>query len=97
MIGYNAQRCSNASVLAQSQPVNTDLNLAADDRRTERSNHAGVIVLNIEKHNRLFFVFWKLHSKSTWLKNLRGHVPLTLNGHDASACRSSFVLKMICI
>ncbi len=25
---------------------------------------------------RLFFVFWKLHSKSTWLKNLRGHVPL---------------------
>ncbi len=22
-----------------------------------------------------FIVFWKLHSKSTWLKNLRGHVP----------------------
>ncbi len=22
----------------------------------------------------LFFVFWKLHTKSTWLKNLRGHV-----------------------
>ncbi len=67
-----------------SASVNADLNLAADDRRTERSNHAGVIVLNIENINRLFFVFWKLQSKSTWLKNLRGHVPLTLSGHDAS-------------
>ncbi len=52
------------------QPANADLNLAADDR----SNHAGVIVSNIENIIRLFFVFWKLHSKSTWLKNLR-YVP----------------------
>ncbi len=57
--------------LAQRHPANADLNLAADDRRTERSNHAGVIVSNIENIIRLFFVFWKLHSKSTWLKNLR--------------------------
>ncbi len=64
--------------LAQCQPANADLNLAADDRRTERSNHACVIVLNIENINRLFFVFWKLLSKSTWLK-IR-----ILNGHDAS-------------
>ncbi len=41
--------------LAQRQPVNADLNLAADDRRTERSNHAGVIVSNIENIIRLFF------------------------------------------
>ncbi len=34
--------------LAQCQTANTDLNLAADDRRIERSNHAGVIVSNIE-------------------------------------------------
>ncbi len=60
--------------LAQRQPANTDLNLAADDRRAERFNHTGVIVSNIENIIRLFFVFWKLHSKSTWLKN----------GHDAS-------------
>ncbi len=58
VIGYNAQRCKNS----------------ADDRRAERSSHACVIVLNIENINRLFFVFWKLHSKSTWLKNLR-YVP----------------------
>ncbi len=56
--------------LAQRQPANADLNLAADDRRTERS-HACVIVSNIENIIRLFFVFWKLHPKSTWLKNLR--------------------------
>ncbi len=66
--------------LAQGQPANADLNLAADDRLTERSNHAGVIVLNIENMNRIYFVFWKLHSKSTWLKNL----PSGLNGHDVS-------------
>ncbi len=30
--------------LSQRQTANTDLNLAADDRRIERSNHAGVIV-----------------------------------------------------
>ncbi len=41
--------------LAQLQPANTDLNLAADDRRTERFNHAGVIVSNIKNMNRLFF------------------------------------------
>ncbi len=58
--------------LAQRQPANADLNLAADDRSTERSNHACVIVLNIENMKRLFFVFWKLHSKSTWLKNSEG-------------------------
>ncbi len=54
--------------LAQRQPVKADLNLDA-----ERFNHAGVIVSNIENIIRLFFVFWKLNSKSTWLKNLRGH------------------------
>ncbi len=59
--------------LAHSQPANADLNLAADDRRIERSNCI-VIVSNIENIIRLFFVFWKLHSKSTWLKNLR-YVP----------------------
>ncbi len=37
---------------------------------TERFNHAGVIVSDIEN---IILVFWKLHSKSTWLKNLRGH------------------------
>ncbi len=63
MIGYNAALLS----VSVSGSANADFNLAADDRRTERSNHAGVIVLNIEKNNRLFFVFWKLHSKSTWL------------------------------
>ncbi len=41
--------------LAQCQPANADLNLATDDRRTERSNHAGVIVSNIENIIRLFF------------------------------------------
>ncbi len=41
--------------LAQRQPANADLNLAADDRRTERSNHAGVIVSNVENIIRLFF------------------------------------------
>ncbi len=57
--------------LAQRQPANADL--AADDRHTERPNHAGVIVSNIENINQLFFfVFWKLHSKSTWLKNSEG-------------------------
>ncbi len=66
-------------------PANADLNLAADDRRTERFNHACLIVLDIENNNQLFFVLWKLHSKSTWRKNLRG---LTLNGHDASGCTS---------
>ncbi len=41
--------------LSQRQTANTDLNLAADDRRIERSNHAGVIVSNIENIIRLFF------------------------------------------
>ncbi len=41
--------------LAQRQPANADLNLAADDRRTERSNHAGVIVSNIENIIRQYF------------------------------------------
>ncbi len=40
--------------LAQRQPANADLNLAADDRCTERSNHAGVIVSNIENIIRHF-------------------------------------------
>ncbi len=83
VIGYNAQCCKNASV-SGSAP--------ASERRCEFSSwydvlkvlFTGVIVLNIENIILLFFVFWKLHSKSTWLKNLRGHVPLTLNGHDAS-------------
>ncbi len=44
---------------------------------TERSNHEryNVIVLNITNIIWLFFVFWKLLSKSTWVKNLRGNVP----------------------
>ncbi len=36
---------------------------------TKRSNHVSVTVSNIKNIIRLFFVFWKLHSKSTWLKN----------------------------
>ncbi len=37
-------------------------------------NHAGVIVSNIENITQLyiFFFFWKLHSKSTWLKKSEG-------------------------
>ncbi len=66
MIDYNVK---TRLYLAQHQPGNADLNLAADDRRAERFNHSGVIVSNIENIIRLFFVFWKLHSKSTWLKN----------------------------
>ncbi len=75
VIGYNAQCCKNTSVsLAQLQPANADLNLAADEDALNILIKP-VIVSNIETINLLFFVFWKLHSKSTWLKNLRGHVP----------------------
>ncbi len=55
--------------------------------RTERFNQAGVIVSNIE--NITIFVFWKLHSKSNWVKNLRGH---SLNGHDASGLQCLLAL-----
>ncbi len=60
--------------LAQRQPAKADLNLAADEDALNVLIKQ-VIVSNIENINRLFFVFWKLHSKSTWLKNLWGHVP----------------------
>ncbi len=57
--------------LAQCQPADAGLNLAADDRRAERFNHAGVIVLNIENIHLQYFVLWKLHSKSTWSKKFK--------------------------
>ncbi len=50
----------------------------------EGFNHNSVIVSNIENIILKCFVFWKLHSKSTSLKNQRGPLPLTLHGHDAS-------------
>ncbi len=60
MIGYNAQCCKNASVSAPDSEHR--LNLAADDRRIERSNHAGVIVSNIENIIRLFLeAAFKIH------------------------------------
>ncbi len=42
-----------------------------------------VIVWNIKNIIRLYFVFWKLHSKSTWLRNLvwMGMTPL-LRAHS---------------
>ncbi len=69
------QCCKNGPSLAQRQLGNADLNLAADDRRAEPFNQAAVIVSNIENIFRLFFVFWKLQSKSTWLKNLTRVAP----------------------
>ncbi len=57
VIGYTAQCCINGLSLAQCQPANADLNLAANDRRTERSNHACVIVLNIENIKGYFLSF----------------------------------------
>ncbi len=45
--------------------------------RTERFNHAGVIVSNLEN---IVQQIWK----STWLKKSEGARALTLNGHDAS-------------
>ncbi len=71
-IGYNAQCCKTRLSLAQHQPVNTDLNLAA-------LNDLIMIALKIENINQVYFVFWKLHSKSSWLINLRGLV-----GHESS-------------
>ncbi len=47
--------------LAQRQTMNTDFNLAANDMTPKRFDHAGMIVLNMENINRLYFVFWKLH------------------------------------
>ncbi len=45
VIDYNVK---TRLYLAQHQPGNADLNLAADDRRAERFNHSGGIVSNIE-------------------------------------------------
>ncbi len=66
VIGYNDQSNINASVSGSAQ-ANADLIW-----RTERSNHEryNVIVSNITNIIRLFLVYWKLLSKSTWLKNL---------------------------
>ncbi len=65
------ERIRQKEAFTQRQPANADLNLAADDRHTERSNHAGVIVSNIENIIRLFFVYF-LHSKSTLAQKSEG-------------------------
>ncbi len=70
VIGYNVQCCKNVSISGSAPPSQHRFEFSSWWWRTERSNHAGVIVLNIENMNRLFFVFWKLHSKFTWLKKL---------------------------
>ncbi len=44
VIGYNAQCCKTRLSLAQRQPANADLNLAAD-RRTERYNLSSIFCL----------------------------------------------------
>ncbi len=73
--------------LAQRQPENADMNLAADDRRTERFNHTSVIVLNIENIIRLFFCLleaaFKIHLAQ------KSEVRPLLNGHDASDLTST--------
>ncbi len=71
------QRCTNASV-SDSAPAKVRTQIWIQQLMlccTERSNHTGVIVSNIKNIIWQFFVFWKLHSKSTWLRNLRGHMP----------------------
>ncbi len=93
--------------LAQCQPANADLNLAADDRRTERSNliwynHADVIVSNIENIIRLFLSFGSciqnpLGSKiwgtcpSLWM----GMTPLTLPLHAREGLMSRFYKLLV--
>ncbi len=110
MIVYNAQCCKNASVSGSVPASEHRFEFSSWWWRTECSNHAGVIVLNIENINRLFFVFWKLHSNSLGSKFWGGTCPLTLNGHDASgpnandhnntinctACIGNIPWKVIC-
>ncbi len=81
------QRCSNASV-SSSAPVSLTQIWIQQLMiwRTERSNHAGVIVLNIEKKlSAILFCLlesaFKIHLTQ---KSEGGTCPLTLNGHDAS-------------
>ncbi len=77
--------------LSQRQTANTDLNLAADDRRIERSNHAGVIVSNIENIIRLFLeAAFKIHLA----QKSEVRAPLTLNGHDASDLTSTCLWRV---
>ncbi len=51
VIGYNAALYKCVLSLAQRQPANAELNLAADDMTHVRFNHAGVILLNIKNIN----------------------------------------------
>ncbi len=71
--------------LSQRQTANTDLNLAADDRRIERSNHAGVIVSNIK----ILFGYFLEAAFKIHLAQKSEVRPLTLNGHDASDLTST--------
>ncbi len=86
--------------LSQRQTANTYLNLAADDRRIERSNHAGVIVSNIENIIRLFLeAAFKIHlaqksevrAPSLWM----GMTPLTLPLHACEGLMSRFYKLLV--
>ncbi len=84
------QRCTNASVSgsAPAKAPNTDLNLAAD-AVNDLITLVWLYQIYIKNIIRLFFFFWKLHSKSTCSEIWGG----TLNGHDASAYKCFFLLR----
>ncbi len=48
--------------LAQRQPANAKLNLAADDMTHVRFNHASVILLNIKNINLYLYIFLSFSS-----------------------------------
>ncbi len=72
------------------RPANTDLNLAADDRRTERSNHAGVIVSNVEN---IILLFCLLEAAFKIYLAQKSEV-CALNGHDASDLTSTCLRRV---
>ncbi len=79
VIGYNAQGCKHASVSGSAPTSERRFEFMIITSWWFDALHFFIMYdttwLYQIQQMLIFFVFWKLLSNSTWLKNLRGHMP----------------------